>query len=650
MATDATDLAPVWPELPAFTVPSAVAYSQWRLDEDLFSYAAIPLAQREGGLLLALPAAFRASAALVEAETAGFPGLLGPYLVTTAPLLGAANRPLATTAQVLVVDIDLAAAPVESIGPWSDELPDGATSVPFSTRGGRAYWLHPASVRAMAQEWLRIHAAPLGDGEEALPGAERATPYHTASEAAADDGEAEGLESGADAPGFEARGAASGPRAPPDGTLRQGRPLLVAASKTGRAAAPPPSGAAARAAAAAAQPEAYDDLDGAPISRAEVQELRRLLASQAAAGAGAALGAAAGAAPPRTAAPQLFDEASRIGLQAPAGVLDQVVGRGQPPPQRIADGVRETPATALVAAWPKAAAPSASSRPAFPRAPPGLPPPAVGAPAAEAAEVPEAPEAEGSASMVKMALQIALQAQNRQAQPQSHPLLGALSDQALDSSVAGGGSGALLQQNSMRGIARQQLWQSTLLNYGPEVRALMRSNLARPLGVEASELTPLAMFQYFRDHSPLGSHGDLHPLLTHMAWLSAELWRAAEEGRADRVHTLIACQCMFIDQTAGDQGRLDAAWFLTGLQNPPTRVTALHTAREANSPFSELVDPRWLSAQGEYMRELGTLRQQLAAPPPKGKADATAPRAETKPKGGPPPKGPKAKTKAGPSK
>ena len=130
--------------------------------------------------------------------------------------------------------------------------------------------------------------------------------------------------------------------------------------------------------------------------------------------------------------------------------------------------------------------------------------------------------------------------------------------------------------------------------------------------------------------------------------MSAELWRAAEEGRADRVHTLIACQCMFLDQLAGDQGRLDAAWFLTGLQNPPTRVTALHTAREANSPFSELVDPRWLSAQGEYMRELTALRQQLAAPTPKVKAEPTPPRVEPKTKASP--KGPKAKTKAGPSK
>ena len=655
MATDAAELAPEWPELAAFASPSAVSYSRWRLDEELSSFAAIPLARRDGGLLVALPAEFRDSSALVEAETSGFPGLLGPYLVTTAPLLGAANRPLVTTTQVLVLDLDLSEAPVESIGPMGDEpTPDGVTFVPFSTRGGRVYWPHPASVRAMAQEWRRIHAAPLGDGEEALPGAERATPYHTASEAAADEGEAELLESGAEPLGSDGGVAPPRARAPPTATLRQGRPLLVAAAKAGRAAAPPVSDAVAQAAAAAARAEPYDEgsLDGAPITRAEYQEIRRLLADQAAAGAGPPLGGAAGVAPPRSAAPQLFaDEAARIGLQAPPGVIDQVVERGPRPPPRLADGAREPPATALVAAWPQAPAAVVAPRPAFPRAPPGLPPPAAGAPAVGAAEVPVAPAAGGSPPTLDLALQClqtALQMQGRQAQPQSHPLLGALSDQALDTSVAGGGSGALLQQGGMRGIARRQLWQSTLLQYGPEVRALLRANLARPLGLESSELSSLAMFQYFRDHSPLGSNGDLHPLLTHMAWMSAELWRAAEEGRADRVHTLIACQCMFLDQLAGDQGRLDAAWFLTGLETPPTRVTALHAAREANSPFSELVDPRWLSAQGEYMRELSSLRQQLAAPPPKGKAETQVSKAEPKSKAQP--KGPKAKAKAGAGK
>eukprot|EP00959_Pyramimonas_sp_CCMP1952_P414913 8693451-Pyramimonas_sp.AAC.1 len=95
----------------------------------------------------------------------------------------------------------------------------------------------------------------------------------------------------------------------------------------------------------------------------------------------------------------------------------------------------------------------------------------------------------------------------------------------------------------MRGIARRRDWQNTLNQHGPEIRALMRSNLARPLGVDPADLTPHAMFAYFREHSPLGANAALRPLLTHMAWLSAELWRAAEEGRADRVRAFIACQC-----------------------------------------------------------------------------------------------------------
>jgi hypothetical protein len=151
------------------------------------------------------------------------------------------------------------------------------------------------------------------------------------------------------------------------------------------------------------------------------------------------------------------------------------------------------------------------------------------------------------------------------------------------------------------------------MQHGPDVRGLMRENLARVLGVEVSAVTPMAMHQYFREHSPLGAQPSTHELLTHFAFLSAELWRACEEGNPERAQTLLTCQCMFIDQLAGDRGYLEAAWFLTGLEPPPCRVTSRHTEREAQTPFSPLVDPRWLSAQGEYMKELQAFRARLDA-------------------------------------
>ena len=58
---------------------------------------------------------------------------------------------------------------------------------------------------------------------------------------------------------------------------------------------------------------------------------------------------------------------------------------------------------------------------------------------------------------------------------------------------------------------------------------------------------------------------------------------------------------------------LEAAWFLTGMWALPTRVISLHAEREAQSPFSPRVDPRWLSAQGEHVKELRSFRARLDA-------------------------------------
>ena len=97
---------------------------------------------------------------------------------------------------------------------------------------------------------------------------------------------------------------------------------------------------------------------------------------------------------------------------------------------------------------------------------------------------------------------------------------------------------------------------------------------------------------------------------------------------------------MFLDQLAGDRGYLEAAWFLTGMEPPPCRVASQHTEREAQSPFSALADPRWLSAQGEKVKEMQAFRTRLdaerAATDPTPRVPRTAkvlkaPKAATKP-------------------
>ena len=134
------DGGPLLPDLPPFIAPSSRAYARWRLDDGDTSWSAIPLGSRPGGVLVALPAAFRSAAELEDAASEGFVGMLGPYQVVDLPLQGAAQRALSTTASVVVVDLDIAELELEALYPMDG---GGAEEVtPFSEARGRIYWPH----------------------------------------------------------------------------------------------------------------------------------------------------------------------------------------------------------------------------------------------------------------------------------------------------------------------------------------------------------------------------------------------------------------------------------------------------------------------------------------------------------------------------
>ncbi|CAK0869831.1 unnamed protein product [Prorocentrum cordatum] len=151
-----------WPELHPFETPSATSYDRWRLDEGDRSFAAIPVAQRGGGVLLAIPntipSPFLSAAELAAAgaDGGGFFGLLGPYLVLDVPLLGAASRALATTSSVLVVDLDVNELELESLTP----LPGPTLPVdvaPFAAVRGRDYWPRQSIVRLLREQCAALH-------------------------------------------------------------------------------------------------------------------------------------------------------------------------------------------------------------------------------------------------------------------------------------------------------------------------------------------------------------------------------------------------------------------------------------------------------------------------------------------------------------
>ena len=631
MADVLIDGSPIWPELHPFASPSAREYSRWRLDDGDTSWAAIPLGSRSGGVLLALPAAFRSTAELEDAESTGFVGLLGPFQLVDLPLQGAAQRSLGTTASVLVIDLEILEMDLEALYPMDERSAEGP--LPFSEARGRTYWPHPSGVRTLLEGFVQVHGAPALAGVEPLPGAERATPYQTADELEGD-GEAFDADTDVGGPLGAPPPAAEALRGPP---ARRGPPSLPL-----RAAAPTPK--------AAGAPAPLQD-EGAPITRAEVvAEMRSLLAAQAAIlgrGDAASLGPAAAAPTGRLEVPQLFtDEMTRLGL-ADSG-LAAILAQAPAAPQRVPARAKG-PASSLVAAWAQArppAGPPPSARAAVPGTvppPPGLGPLdwadgfAEGGGGIASDQLPTGQQSE--LSLALLCLHQSLQ-RGQGGRLASHPLVGSLHDHAQPSASAASEFGSA----QMRGIARRREWQQVLLQHGPAVQALMKENLARVLGITLEEVTPMAMYQYFREHSPLGAQPSSHELLTHMAWLSAELWRASEEGSPERVQTLLSCQCMFIDQLAGDRGYHEAAWFLTGLEPPPCRVTRQHTEREAQSPFSPLVDPRWLSAQGEYVKELQGFRTRLDAERAAAHPKQTPKLPPREPKQ---PRGPKASPKGG---
>ena len=242
-------------------------------------------------------------------------------------------------------------------------------------------------------------------------------------------------------------------------------------------------------------------------------------------------------------------------------------------------------------------------------------------------------------------LAMSLERSSGRSQNRPHPLLGDLATAEASGAASSSGppeysySGVPSAWAPARGFARQREWQELVVHHGPELRQILRDNLRRQLHLQAEAMGSHCMAAYFRDHSPLGAMPELHPLLTHMAFLTAELWRAAEEGDAERVHTLVGCQAMFLDQAAGDQGQLDAAWFLTGLEPPPLQATAQHRARNMAMPFSPLVDPRWLSIQGEYVKELQWFRDRQA----QEVGRRAGPTSKVEPKGPKTPKGPPSK-------
>ncbi len=156
------------------TASETGAYSLLELSWFGDSFAAVAVARREGGLLLALPHEAIPEEALVAAADGGFPGLLGPHLEGSCTLRGARDRELATSAQVLLVDLDLAELTAsDATVALSQPAPERLVEIaPFALLRGRPAWPSAEGLRRLRDSYgllvgaqAPVRASPYATGE-----------------------------------------------------------------------------------------------------------------------------------------------------------------------------------------------------------------------------------------------------------------------------------------------------------------------------------------------------------------------------------------------------------------------------------------------------------------------------------------------------
>lgn len=227
-----------------------------------------------------------------------------------------------------------------------------------------------------------------------------------------------------------------------------------------------------------------------------------------------------------------------------------------------------------------------------------------------------------------LASQQALLAQLVQSKTRNQDPLSLLSSSAHEDPDQPRGSG-------VKGIAGRQLLQEQFRKHPRRVVELVRERLATARRrASAAELEPRDMWLHFQESVPLGTHRTL----THAAFISAHMFEAIERNQPDRLHMLCMLLAVFVEQAAVDGGSLRLAHLLTGLEDPPFAQTELHKTARADLAHGALADPRWLTIQLQYLKDVDGVQEKsnkygkaAAVPraPPDGPED---PAAKTKPK------------------
>ena len=193
-------------------------------------------------------------------------------------------------------------------------------------------------------------------------------------------------------------------------------------------------------------------------------------------------------------------------------------------------------------------------------------------------------------------------------QKASDPVLGALSG---SDNAAGSSSG-------VKGCMARDAFVRSLEDL-PRVSRLVRLQALKELGLSPSQEDGSLMRIYMERRMCLAEH----KLLSYFTMMLAESWAVAFDHQDEVMMGCLAKMFFFVEQASIDNGRLQLAWLLTGMQDPPFHLLTSRKRQPGLQPFARLCPPAWVSGNLAYLRDLDYMEGRLQAlgKPPKLDAD-----------------------------
>lgn len=183
-------------------------------------------------------------------------------------------------------------------------------------------------------------------------------------------------------------------------------------------------------------------------------------------------------------------------------------------------------------------------------------------------------------------------------QRSTDPVLGALSG----SDNAGGSS------SGVKGCVAREAFVKAMQDL-PKVGRLARQQAMEELGIPFSQEDGSLMRVYMERRMCLAEH----PLLSYVTMMLVESWTVAFDAKDELMMGALARMLFFVEQASIDNGKLQLAWLLTGIQDPPFHLLTSRKKQPGLQPFARLCPPSWVSGNLAYLRDLDYIEGRLQA-------------------------------------